>query len=288
MEQSRLSFRSLSVAAILHILFLVLLFYITQSDGPLALLSPRAQETQEPSVVFMPTQAPQATIPASLPQQQVAHPHIPTEEKETAREKGIEQQEKPEEKELEHETTSRIPEPFKEPWSAERAKRAWQKIQARPQISPVGNPATTYHDGLMHKIIDGIPIEEKGVPLRQRINAQFVKDGQENYQFGIIKGICYELNKQKIMEASSNLPRKVVFKIVLERDGRLIDAQFIEASYSESFNNACLQAMHAASPYRVAPASVSGDPVTIVFTLYHDPSGIQNSNVPTPITFYVN
>jgi len=287
MEQSKLSFRSLSLAAILHILLLFLLFYFTQSDDPLKLFRPQKQE-QEPAVVWMPTQSPQATIPAAM-QQPLAHPNITPLDKEQT--KTAEPQTKPEEQEhtMRPELSHTISQQLKEPWSADRAKRAWQKRVTRASATQqVGAPATTYREGLMHKIIEGIPIEEKGVPLRQRINAQFIKDGQENYQLGLIKGICYELNKQKIMEATNNLPRKIVFKIILERDGRLIDAQFIEPSYSESFNQACLQAMWAASPYRVAPASVEGDPITLVFTLYHHPSGQQNSNVPTPITFSMN
>jgi len=287
MEQSKLSFRSLSLAAILHILLLFLLFYFTQSDDPLKLFRPQKQE-QEPAVVLMPTQPPQAAIPATPQQQPIAHPNItPPQDKEQT--KTPEPPTKPEEKEQSSrpEFSHALSQQLKEPWSADRAKQAWQRRSSQP-IQRVGNPATTYREGLMHKIIESIPIEEKGVPLYQRINAQFIKDGQENYQLGLIKGICYELNKQKIMEASNNLPRKIVFKIVLERDGTLIDAQFIEPSYSESFNQACLQAMWAASPYRVAPASVEGDPITLVFTLYHHPSGPQNSNVPTPITFYMN
>ncbi len=296
MENQTFSFRSVSLSALLHALLLFLLLYLVQSD-PLSLVPPQREE--EAAVVFLPqTQPPVATGQMT----QAAPPQIASSfdsASDYAKASADRQDERMQDPEIKNETSlnprmqppaSTLQQTVPRNWSPDHAKQAWRKKAAQePENSISTNPEQSYQDGLMHKIIEGIPIEKRAVPLRQRVNAQWVKEGQEHFQHGVIKTICYELNKQKIMEASSNLPRKIVLKVILARSGELIDAQLIEKSYSPRFDEACIRAIRAAAPYRRAPATVEGDPVTLLFTLYHDRSQVQgNGNIPTPITFYIN
>ena len=244
-----------------------------------------APKQEEAAVVLMDTQPPQLSAQAT-PQATIPAPQSVPEDKTPIRHE--EQKQKP----ASHYAGPSQTQPMQRSWSPDQAKQAWRKnIQPAPE--PVQtyeqNPQQAYQDGLMHNIIKGIPIEKDAVPLRQRVNAQWVKEGHDHFQQGVIKTICYELNKQKIMEASNNLPRKVVFKVVIERSGKLVDAQMIEKSFSPRFDEACLRAIYAAAPYRRAPTTVEGDPITLMFTLYHDRSqGPANGDIPTPITFYIN
>lgn len=122
------------------------------------------------------------------------------------------------------------------------------------------------------------------------VNQEFSVVKTRQYLKFITYSIGYELNKQNIHEAPCDLPRRLVVEIHLASSGKLLNTRILSSDGMPDFNQAVLQAITAASPFRSFPASFKEKQVSFTFTITPDPSVLAqpNSTMRIPISFFVS
>lgn len=313
------SYRAFGTSVLLHLLLLILLLsgiYVTQYRQSPAFTSEEEHQDKAASIMFVddpsdkptnnqldeqanaaqtrPESQPQAARPAVMPMPEIHEEPLPE-----MREREIVNEYRPT-------VRRRTPEQARNAWRArpenvtekteqidQREEPHESQLNARQRFGKALHTTLQYQQEERAARMGGQELSRNGKnsALAKKINGEFSQDVYKNYQAAIARTLCYELNKQKIMAIPITLPEVIIIRLVIARDGTLLETELVRGSpTSTDFNEKLLTAVRAAAPYRRFPSQFDKEQYSFMFKIYPTDSMLRDTTThqKIPITFFLN